>query len=444
MHGTCLVKGDDWWGVNKEIKLKTNATANYSDGKLNGSFTMSQTGTIRGSSNSWSFKASFNNGVPNGIWTYTETDITKKNATMTASITWSNGKVTAFKSENGYSITINEDGYINSGTINGETYKNGMLTDHFFRKNGDWSQVEPEQKSLIDLCASGKITENELLDKGYILEEYYSEVSKWFFSHLYYDYVNINWYDKDFVYPNYPKFKVLKKVPAVVSYDEILDWYTNKYINNEADWYYYHIDLAAVEKERNIYGLYMTPETIQKFKSFLEEKSEEVKAKKQAEAKAAEERRLAEQKEAEERRMAEQKAAEEKIQSEEREQKAAVIKQAMDKLVALSASKFDVKVFGGDIQIHVDYDNNPSFWRQLFTSESDLKTRLGEKLKPFFAVDGYVINEIDGNICTCTIEKFVSKKKVEYWKTTITLTDELKIDLDESFDFSKAEKIGEK
>ena len=76
MHGTCVVKGDDWWGVNKEIKLKTNASANYTDGKLNGSFTMSQTGTKRGSSSSWSFKASFNNGVPNGIWTYTETGIT--------------------------------------------------------------------------------------------------------------------------------------------------------------------------------------------------------------------------------------------------------------------------------------------------------------------------------------------------------------------------------
>lgn len=27
MHGPCVIKGDEWWGLNKEIKAKTNGTA---------------------------------------------------------------------------------------------------------------------------------------------------------------------------------------------------------------------------------------------------------------------------------------------------------------------------------------------------------------------------------------------------------------------------------
>lgn len=66
MHGPCVIKGDEWWGLNKEIKAKTNGTATYTDGKLNGALTMSQTLTNPKSSGSWSFKAAYTNGVPSG------------------------------------------------------------------------------------------------------------------------------------------------------------------------------------------------------------------------------------------------------------------------------------------------------------------------------------------------------------------------------------------
>lgn len=115
-----------------------------------------------------------------------------------------------------------------------------------------------------------------------------------------------------------------------------------------------------------------------------------------------------------------------------------VVKEAMNLLAALPNA--DVKFWGADISIGVEYDKNPYAWSNYFTSYSDLKSQLGVKLKPFLPFDRYTINNINGDECTCTIEKFISKKKSEFWKTTIKLKNG-KIDLDNSFDFANAVKV---
>lgn len=446
MHGTCVIKGDDWWGLHKEIKLKTNGTATYTDGKLNGALTMSQTGTTPKSSASWSFKAAYTNGVPSGTWTYTETGITK-NATMTASITWKEGRMSALKSETGVSITINNDGYIVSGTVEGNSFKNGFLINKFIRKNGDWSQIESEQKALIDSYIAGTLSEDELFDKGYIIEDYQSKIDEWFMSHLTNDYVYIKWFDPSFTFPDHPRFKVLKKV-ALLSLEEILDYYDQshqRYSSLDDKWYYTGVNFDKVARERNYDGKYMTDETIQQWKELFSQKVKEMEEKKAEEARQAEQRRKEmEEREAERARQAEQREAERARQAEEREkaeqQQAteSVIKGAMDLLTALPNG--EVKFWGADIIIGVEYDKNPYAWSQYFTCYSDLRSKLGVKLKPFLPFDRYTIDNINGDECTCTIEKFISKKKSEFWRTTIKLKDG-KIYLDESFDFSNAVKI---
>lgn len=423
MHGTCVIKGDDFWGLNKEIKLKTNGIATYTDGKLNGALTMSQTGTTPKSSVSWSFKAAYTNGVPSGTWTYTETGITK-NATMTASITWKDGKMSALKSETGVSITIDNDGCIVSGTVEGYSFKNGFLINNFIRKNGDWSQIEADQKALIDSYIAGNISEDELFDKSYIIEYYQLEIDKWFMSHLKDDYAYIKWFDPSFSFPDHPRFKVLKKV-ALLSLEEILDYYDKSHIRNSSldDEWYYRVNFDKVALERSYDGKYMTAETIQQWKALFSQKVKEMEEKKAEEARQAEE----EARQAEERKKAEQQQATE-----------GVIKRALNLLAALPNG--DVKFWGADITIGVEYDKNPYVWSECFTCYSDLRSQLGVKLKPFLPFDSYTINNINGDECTCTIEKFISKKKSEFWKTTIKLKNG-KIDLDNSFDFSNAEKI---
>ena len=117
------------------------------------------------------------------------------------------------------------------------------------------------------------------------------------------------------------------------------------------------------------------------------------------------------------------------------------IKEVMDKFVSLSASKFDIKLFGADVCIHTDYDNNYYFWSKHIASKTDMRTQLGTKLKPFFPIDSYVINELKDDMCICTIEKFIKKGQSEFWKTKIKFTEEGLIDLDASFDFANSEKV---
>ena len=261
-----------------QAKLKTNGTASYTDGKLNGALTMSQSGTTPKSSASWSFKAAYTNGVPSGTWTYTETGITK-NATMTASITWKEGRMSALKSETGVSITIDNDGYIVSGTVEGNSFKNGFLINKFIRKNGEWSQIESEQKALIDSYMAGTLSEDALFDKGYIIENYQSEIDKWFMSHLTSDYVYIQWFDPYFAYPGHPKFKVMKKV-AFLSLEEILAYYHNYHSFYDDYRYYNDVDFDKIERERNYDGKYMTAETIHQWKELFSQKVKELEEKK--------------------------------------------------------------------------------------------------------------------------------------------------------------------
>lgn len=432
MHGTCVIKGDDWWGLHKEIKLKTNGTATYTDGKLNGALTMSQTGTTPKSSASWSFKAAYTNGVPSGTWTYTETGITQ-NATMTASITWKDGKMSALKSETGVSITIDNDGNIVSGTVEGNSFKNGFLINKFIRKNGDWSQIESDQQALINSYMAGTITEDGLLDKGYIIKDYQSEIDKWFMSHLRTNYVYIQWFDPGFTFPDHPKYKVLRRI-AFLSLEEILAYYHEGHSFYDEERYYSDVNFDKIARERNYDGKYMTAETIQQWKEFFRQKVKEVEEKKAEAAKQAEQQRI----EMEEKRAERARLVEERKKAEQQEVTERVVKRAMNLLAALPNG--DVKFWGADITIGVEYDKNPYAWSQYFTCYSDLRSKLGVKLKPFLPFDRYTIDNINGDECTCTIEKFISKKKSEFWKTTIKLKDG-KIYLDESFDFSNAVKI---
>ena len=201
--------------------------------------------------------------------------------------------------------------------------------------------------------------------------------------------------------------------------EEILDYYDQshqRYSSLDDKWYYTGVNFDKVARERNYDGKYMTDETIQQWKELFSQKVKEMEEKKAEEARQAEEREKAEQQQATE----------------------SVIKGAMDLLTALPNG--EVKFWGADIIIGVEYDKNPYAWSQYFTCYSDLRSKLGVKLKPFLPFDRYTIDNINGDECTCTIEKFISKKKSEFWKTTIKLKDG-KIYLDESFDFSNAVKI---
>ena len=315
------------------------------------------------------------------------------------------------------------------------------MTNKFIRKNGDWSQIESEQKALIDSYIAGTISEDEFFVKGYIIEYYQSEIDKWFMSHLAKDYAYIEWFDPEFTTPAHPRFKVLRKIPFA-SFEEILTYYDERnYYNKGASDYYERVNFEEVAKSHKYGEKYLTDETIQQWKTHFSTKQKELEEKRAEEQRIAAEKRAEAERQAEEKRLAqEQRIAEQKRQAENEQKqiKESIIKRAMEKLASLS--KFDIKVFGADVTIGVDYDNNMYAWRELFTCQSDLKTQLGKKLKPFLPFDSYTINSIEGDYCTCTIEKAINKKKKELLKTTIKITYN-KIDLDESFDFSKTEKI---
>lgn len=295
-HGLCSISGNESWGMHDELKCQTSITANFKEGHLDGTLSGNEKVSGGGANASWSVKVNYTDGIPNGLWTVTMTG-TAKGATeiKTASMTWADGKVISFKSEEGYSVSLDDNNFIKSGNFDNLSIKSGIVLNRFIRKNGELSDVEQEQKSIIDKYISGGITDSDLLDLGYTLQEESSRLFSWFNGLLDREYVNIYWFDPNYVRRASPKYKVLCKVP-MCTYEELVALYEEDVKNTSNDQYYKpKINIDEIEKNRYVSidykKVYISTNTFEQFKAYCDKQIKEKEEKRIAE----ENKRIAEQ-----------------------------------------------------------------------------------------------------------------------------------------------------
>lgn len=221
----------EWKG---EWICKITANAKYIDGKLDGPLTKLINFSGGYKTGSLNLKANYKNGLPDGIWTCSDNLDRDDNEQIT--LTWKEGKVIAYKCSNG-SITINNDTLI-SGTIKGYSYKNNICVNKFLRKNNEVSEIEPDAKALVEAYIEGKISKDSLLNNGYVLrelrlgwgEEIYSSIfclkRAW-----------IEYFDKNFKYPQEPNIMILAKA-TIISFEDLVNYFeNNKKLNTPYEWY---------------------------------------------------------------------------------------------------------------------------------------------------------------------------------------------------------------
>ena len=168
-------------------KLEYTSSGKYADGKLEGALSITITETFSrpyAISMKKTLVASYKNGVPTGKWTASELGTLggkKENYSITAN--YEDGEITALSTSKGSSVTFEFIGtekswqdqikiYTVSGKWGEKTYVKGVDNSVFIRKNGNISKLDDEVKALLDDYAKGKITESELIQKGYIKERY--------------------------------------------------------------------------------------------------------------------------------------------------------------------------------------------------------------------------------------------------------------------------------
>lgn len=168
-------------------KLEYTSSGKYADGKLEGALSITIAETFSrpyAISMKKTLVASYKNGVPTGKWTASELGTLggeKVNYSITAN--YEDGEITALSTSKGSSVTFEFIGtekswqdqikiYTVSGKWGEKTYVKGVDNSVFIRKNGNISKLDDEVKALLDDYAKGKITESELIQKGYIKERY--------------------------------------------------------------------------------------------------------------------------------------------------------------------------------------------------------------------------------------------------------------------------------
>ena len=455
---------------------KYSVSANYKDGWLNGALTITVSNNTTCTNNSYSgvytktLTANFNNGVPHGIWKMSRTEKGSKTFSITAN--FSNGMlVGSFNLNDELVGQLDNNGFFtgkwiqreNSTTEKEYNFINHVYVSMYERQNGKvvWSLPETDfEKELYKKFAEGHISTDELMKYGYSVDTATDLVgTKLMWDILYRgldgfalgkidgDKTNDENRPERVTMGKYISLKKVKDVKFFKDENEFANFVskTERYLKNElfedtrliksakALWEGYYVTQEQENVLTTIYNEYVN--------EVLPEKMQRIEEKKRK----AEEARLKEQQRIEEEK---RKAEEAKRKAEEAKRKEIenafrkYAEVALDKMVELSSSKADIKVFGADIIIGVDYDKNSRFWNTLFSSRSSLEDKLGNQLKDFFPVESYKIDSVDlkNRTVYCTIEKYNKKDGSQYWQTQVVLGSD-NIDLDQSFIFKKAKRV---
>lgn len=459
----CSTVAEGWNKYAREYqkgKINYTATGNFKNGYLDGLLKITYAATSKSSSanntTTTTLTLNFKNGMPHGNWKRVSYDNGKSNVEQYFSVNFTNGILTgSFVFGSDIKGQFNQNGEFDGKWIdhNAErNFINGIFISEIIRKDGEVVERTPIDETEIATDYANKLIDSvELYEMGYKMDTYeykttrtYWSIERWMKLILYegvWDLYRIGGdktLEKD--YPNkvYGKdiYKLTKDRDVARLNDKDFEQYislVDSILNNvffennpnkditSANQLWISIYPTATQKERltNLYNDYVNklrPVKIEKIKE--EERLEE-------ERRIAEEKRLAEEK---------RKAIKESY--------CTLITTALDKLVDLSNDRAGMKLFGPEIVISADCNNNYKFWKKIFSSSHDLSDKLGTQLKDFFPIKNYTIDTVDieQRVAYCTLEKYDKKEGSQYWQTPIYFTSS-NIDLDRSFVFSKAIRI---
>ena len=457
-HGKYTVNASEtepkyWSSSRKEYVTKSTkytASANFKDGWLNGTLTVTVTTTRASASKTEkyvsSLTANFSDGMPHGAWKMTRTENAK--TTFSISANFSNGVlVGSFALDDELKGQFDNNGFYQGKWIgkdgkkdNEYNFINGVYVSHYEREDGKviWSEPrETEEKELYKKYAEGLMTEDELMEYGYSVEVSSARLlgsnGPEFMNTILYqgnDCFGLKAIGGDKTSDkNRPEKCVMGKYYRITkeqdikvfkagefeSYAKSIEYSLknelfeeNKQISSaEALWVGYRVKQEQKDRLTNIYNQY-----IQEWRPAKLQRIEEQK-----------------------------RLAEEARQKEEVKAFKDFTSIALDKIVSVSSNKADMKIFGADIVIATDYDKDRT-WDALFSSYSPLRDKLGKQLKDFCPVSSYTIDSVDvaNRTVYCTLEKYNKKDGSQYWQTQVVFNSK-NIDLDKSFIFSKAIKI---
>ena len=157
------------------VDTKFSGTATYSNGKLSGKIQQSYYIVFKGRGESieikWSFNGSYVEGLPDGVWVYSETDkrnerSKKESVNNKNTVVFDRGKIKSITYSDGIKNQFDEEGNV-SGEYGRFKMKNGVVTNLYKRKNGEFCSVDSEQTELINKYLTGEYTEQCIIDKGY-------------------------------------------------------------------------------------------------------------------------------------------------------------------------------------------------------------------------------------------------------------------------------------
>lgn len=457
-HGKYSVNASEtrpkyWSSTLKEYvtsSTKYSAIANFKDGWLDGTLTVTVTNTEstaskKGTSIS-SLTANFKDGMPHGAWKMTRTTDGKK--TYSISANFSNGVLVGSFALNDYlKGQFDDNGFYtgkwigkNGRSENEYNFINGVYVALYERKDGKviWSSPEnDDEKELYKKFAERQMTREELEESGYSVEITSANLlgteGPEFMNTILYegnDCFGLSAIggnktldrkrSERLVMGKY--FRITKERDVKVFKTGEFERYARRIENRLKNelfeekeqissakvlWEGYRVNQEQKDLLTNLYNQYIREWRPAKLQRIEEEK------------------RLAEE--------ARQKEIEKAYKD--------FTSIALDKIVSVSSKRADMKIFGPDVVIAVDYDND-RIWDELFSSKSPLRDKLGKQLKDFCPVVSYKIDSVDvaNGIVYCTIEKHNKKDGSQYWQTQIVF-DSKTIDLDKSFIFNKAVRV---
>lgn len=152
--------------------LTYKASGNYINRKLHGSVTLEKNEKVPSRKLSIQIKGTVNyeNGVPNGKWTFSEiATLGSKKGTKSCTMVFKNGYLVSYNNNDNYNFTLNENLNL-TGKIDGIEYEKGINMTYFVRKTGSDGELEENQKMLLKDFLSGKTTKEDLMNEGYIFE----------------------------------------------------------------------------------------------------------------------------------------------------------------------------------------------------------------------------------------------------------------------------------
>ena len=457
-HGKYSVNASEtrpkyWSSTLKEYvtsSTKYSASANFKDGWLDGTLTVTVTNTEstaskKGTSIS-SLTANFKDGMPHGAWKMTRTTDGKK--TYSISANFSNGVLVGSFVLNDYlKGQFDDDGFYtgkwigkNGRSENEYNFTNGVYVALYERKDGKviWSSPEnDDEKELYKKFAERQMTREELEESGYSVEITSANLlgteGPEFMNTILYegnDCFGLSAIggnktldrkrSERLVMGKY--FRITKERDVKVFKTGEFERYARRIENRLKNelfeekeqissakvlWEGYRVNQEQKDLLTNLYNQY-----IQEWRPAKLQRIEE-------------EKRLAEE--------ARQKEIEKAFTD--------FTSIALDKIVSVSSKRADMKIFGPDVVVAVDYDND-RIWDELFSSKSPLRDKLGKQLKDFCPAASYKIDSVDvaNRTVYCTVERYNKKEGSQYWQTQIVF-DSKTIDLDKSFIFNKAVRV---